>query len=315
MKKLNKLFAAIFTGSMLFSFASCDIFGAVATDIKEFIGDPVGETCLMNCGIPHDMQISGTINGKECGYIELIPLEKAFYAYSKKGGQKIYRGSFFYQENPDNYDEGTFWVEVGFIWDSNENEWSTPSKYFNGMAYNENHFMSTGVNLTTEVGTIAADTLVTSDEYYAAKDELSKYVLALHSGDDDPTGITKESLIAEITQERYTYLEIFEEALKKHDASKTTVEYVKKNGVYTYVALIDGSELELMIFTGDGQLFFYPINEKTEHDYMMGMYAYNRSNKKQRRWIRENFTNIGSLYDELKEKAAAAKELVKGSNE
>ncbi|MBO4857326.1 MAG: hypothetical protein J5527_02285, partial [Treponema sp.] len=87
--------------------------------------------------------------------------------------------------------------------------------------------------------------------------------------------------------------------------------------VFTYVATIDGETLELMIFSDD-ELFFYPY-ETTKDDFALGMYSYNQAsyyegttldytkNKAARKWIRKNYSNIGSLYDELFEKAATAK--------
>ena len=74
-----------------------------------------------------------------------------------------------------------------------------------------------------------------------------------------------------------------------------------------------------MIFS-DGELFFYP-NDNTRKDFMLGMYSYNQGsyyddeghldytkNKAARKWIRENYTNICSLYDDLSAKAKKAKD-------
>ncbi|MCR5401343.1 MAG: hypothetical protein K6E78_07065 [Treponema sp.] len=313
MKKISKFIPALIAGFTML-FASCDIFGDLA---QEIIGDPVGETCFLNCGITKNMTISGTIASTHSDYIELKPLEKMFYAYNKENGEKKYtfKGHFFYQENLGNPDQGEFWVEVLFLWNNKKNDWDTPNKSFNEMAHNENHFKASGVDLvTSREADINATELKSQKEYDEAYDALSKYVIEKHAGSDDPSGITKESLIEEITAERYQYLENFESALASHDTSKTKVSYEKKDGIYTYFASIDDSKLELMIFSGTGDLFFYPINGETEHDYMMGMYAYNRSKRNQRRWIRENFTNIGSLYDELKSLAAEAKAKVNTSN-
>ena len=73
-----------------------------------------------------------------------------------------------------------------------------------------------------------------------------------------------------------------------------------------------------MIFSDD-ELFFYPY-EDNDNTYMLGMYSYNQGsyydeeghldytkNKAARKWIRENYPNIGSLYKELFDKAATAK--------
>ena len=84
MKRISKLIPALIAGFTML-FASCDIFGDLA---KEIIGDPVGETCFLNCGITHNMTISGTIASTHSDYIELKPLEKMFYAYNKENGEK-----------------------------------------------------------------------------------------------------------------------------------------------------------------------------------------------------------------------------------
>ena len=73
-----------------------------------------------------------------------------------------------------------------------------------------------------------------------------------------------------------------------------------------------------MVFSDD-ELFFYPY-DGNDRTYMLGMYSYNQAsyyddeghldytkNKAARKWIRENYPNIGSLYKELFDKAVEAK--------
>ena len=145
-----------------------------------------------------------------------------------------------------------------------------------------------------------------------------EYIIQKHSGTTDTTGIEKNNIFDPDEREyRFGYIEEFNSALNN---PTTSVVYEKnENNVYTYYATIDGEKLELMIFS-DGELFFYPY-EDTRKEYMMGMYSYNQGsyydsnnrldytkNKAARKWIRENYSNISDLYNDLSAKAKKAKE-------
>ena len=327
MKKIRILFTVIF-GLFAITFTSCEFLEkltqGMTRDLKDWWGDPAAEQNELKCGLTHDITLSGylTYNNIYCKYIDLKPSEGVlawFYAYNLKGGHEEYeyKGYFFYLENPDNYDEGTFWIDVQFVWDKKNGEWSTPNGAFNNLKHNEHYFKASNVNLTEHnTAIIDATTLVTEEEFYAAKDKLSAYIISKHS---DPKGITyndinESNVFSEDCEQRLAYIKAFNDALENHNPSSTRVTYEKIGIAFTYVAKIDGSTLELMLFK-DGELFFYPYDEQTENTYMMGMYSYNMAaNKFARRWIREHFTNIGALYDELKEKADAAYNEAKNSD-
>ena len=143
-----------------------------------------------------------------------------------------------------------------------------------------------------------------------------KIIHKKHSGSDNTAGLTKDNIFdPDERADRFRFIEAFENALNN---PTTSVSYEKVNNVWTYVAKVDGNTLELMIFSDD-ELFFYPY-EGNDNTYMLGMYSYNQGsyydeeghldytkNKAARKWIRENYPNIGSLYKELFDKAATAK--------
>ena len=130
MNKIRKILAVLFVSATVISFTSCDILSKLFVDVgKDIIGDPVAEQCFLQCGITHNMTISGSIAFEEdyCEYIELKPLEAfgTFYAYNKENGETkyLYKGHFFYQENLEDPEKGEFWVEITFLWDTKENKW------------------------------------------------------------------------------------------------------------------------------------------------------------------------------------------------
>ena len=336
MNKKRGITTILVTLILTVAFSSCDILNDWFKTAKDFIGDPVAETCFLNCGISHNMTISGQItnittnnNTTECKYIELKPMEGWYYAYNKENGVKkyVYKGHFFYQENLGDYSKGEFWLDIQFVWSDSDNDWTTPGAFTN-IPLDKTYWKASGVNLVTKSSeNIKATESVTEAQYYAAKEALSKYVIEKHSGSEDTTGITEQTIkdyFEEIGDSgdgeiRMNYIKAFEKSLDNHNPSTTQIEYTKKNGVYTYITKFDGSTLELLIFSGTGDILFYPYDKdtnaeyvgndgETAHDYMMGMYSYNHLKRNMRKWIRDNYTNIGKLYEELKIKAAEAKE-------
>ncbi len=321
MKKIRRIITMLLAGALAITFLSCDlannITNSVIKDFKDFWGDPQAEGNELKCGLTHDVTLTGklTYNKIYCDHIDLKPSEGVlawFYAYNLVDNKEEYeyKGHFFYQEDPNNFDNGTFWIDVQFVWDKKKGEWSSPNGAFNNLKHDEHYFKATNVNLTTHnTANIEAITLVTEEEFYAAKDELSKYIIAKHSNPKDITenDINEDNVFDEDKEQRLTYIKKFNDALANHDPSTTKVTYEKIGIAYTYVAKFDGSTLELMIFS-DGELFFYPYDGQTENTYMLGMYSYNMAaNKFARKWIRKEYENIGALYDELLEKAATAK--------
>ena len=324
MKKIKQIIPILAAGLLALTFTSCELLTKMADsfkqDFKDWWGDPVAEQNELKCGLTHDITLKGklTHNNIYCDHIDLKPSEGVlawFYAYNFVNGKEEYeyKGHFFYQEDPSDYDKGTFWIDIQFVWDKEKGKWTTPGVFTN-LKYNEIYFKAENVNLTEHnTATINATTLVTEKEFYDAKDKLSEYIISKHS---DPKGITMDDInesnvFKEDVEQRLAYIQAFDEALESHNPSSTRVSYEKVGIAFTYVATIDGSTLELMLFK-DGELFFYPYDGQTENTYMMGMYSYNMAaNKFARRWIRQNFTNIGALYDELKEKANTAYNVAK----
>ena len=329
MKKIRTIFTLLIASAIVLSFTSCDILAGMKESLKDdfskWWGDPVAEQAELSCGIPHLMTVSGkiTYNNTECDYIELDPtigLRGQFTAYNKKDGNPVYeyKGKFFYKENPDDLEKGELWFYVEWDWSTDDNKWITPG-VFSDLRYKDDdkpYFKAENVNLTTQAtAKIDATTQVTYEEFEAAHDAMVKIIHQKHSGSSDITGLTEDNIFDPNERtERFGFIERFNNALSNPSVS---VSYEKVNNVFTYVATIDGETLELMIFSDD-ELFFYPY-DTTKNDFALGMYSYNQAsyyegttldytkNKAARKWIRKNYSNIGSLYDELFEKAATAK--------
>ena len=329
MKKIKKTITLLIASAIVLSFTSCDILAGMKESLKDdfskWWGDPAAEQAELSCGIPHLMTVSGkiTYNNTECDYIELDPtigLRGQFTAYNKKDGNPVYeyKGKFFYKENPDDLEKGELWFYVEWDWSTDDNKWITPG-VFSDLRYKDDdkpYFKAENVNLTTQAtAKIDATTQVTYEEFGAAHGAMVKIIQQKHSGSSDITGLTKDNIFdPDERTDRFGFIERFNNALSNPSVS---VSYEKVNNVFTYVATIDGETLELMIFSDD-ELFFYPY-ETTKDDFALGMYSYNQAsyyegntldytkNKAARKWIRKNYSNIGSLYDELFEKAATAK--------
>ena len=305
MKKVSKAICMLIPAAMFATFISCDVANALEDDMRDFFGDPVAETNFFNCGISHSKSVTGIIGDKQCDVIDLVPSETYhLQAYNLVNGTRadILRGNFFYFEDLANVDNGELWISLDVGQYYRDGKWVSPNYG------TDDFFVAKNVNLVTQNTAVITAEPTTKEAYNARREEFEQYRAQKSSGSDDPTGIT----IDDFEPERIYYLDAFNTALAAHDPATTVIEYAKVNGFYTYLASFDGSSLELMIFTGDGEMFFYPIEGQTDKTYMLGMYAYNRATKPQRRWIRETYLNIGSLYDELKEKAAAAKAAATG---
>lgn len=333
MKKIRRIITMLLAGALAITFTSCDMLADLGKGLKDdfskWWGDPKAEQAELSCGIPHLMTVSGkiTYNKTECAYIDLDPtvgLRGEFVAYNKKDGNPVYeyKGKFFYKENSDDLEKGELWFYVEWDWSTDDNKWITPGA-FSDLRYKDDdkpYFKAENVNLTTETtAKIDATTQVTYEEFEEAHDAMVKIIQKKHSGSDKIDDITKDNIFdPDERDDRFRFIENFETALNGHSSSSTTVSYEKVNNVFTYVAKVDGYTLELMIFSDD-ELFFYPY-EDNDDTYKLGMYSYNQGayydaeghldytrNKGARRWIRENYTNIGTLYKELFDKAATAK--------
>jgi len=333
MKKIRQIITMLFTSALILTLTSCDLLAGMTDSLKksfeDFWGDPAADAAELGCGIPHFMTASGklTYNEIDCAYIELDPtigLRGQFTSYIKKGGEPVYRGKFFYKENVDDVEKGEFFIYVEWVWSTDDDKWITPGAFTN-LKYNDDskpYFKAENVNLTTQAtARIDATKQITQDEWEEEHDAMVKIIQKKHSGSDNITGITKNNIFDPDLDERETrfgYIEAFETALNSHSSSSTSVSYEKVNNIWTYVAEIDGNTLELMVFSDD-ELFFYPY-EDNDDTYKLGMYSYNQGsyydneghldytkNKAARKWIRENYTNIGNLYKELFNKAATAK--------
>ena len=330
MKKIRTIITMLIASAIVLSFTSCDILAGMKDSLKDdfskWWGDPAAEQAELSCGISHLMTVSGklTYNNIECEFIELDPtigLRGQFTAYNKKDGNPVYeyKGKFFYKENVNDLEKGELFIYVEWVWDTKDNKWSTPNGAFNNLRYRDNdkpYFKSENVNLTTQItDTIDATTQITDEEWEAEHDAMVKIIQQKHSGSSDITGLTEDNIFdPDERTDRFGFIKRFNNALNNPSVS---VSYEKVNNVFTYVATIDGETLELMIFSDD-ELFFYPY-ETTKDDFALGMYSYNQAsyyegntldytkNKAARKWIRKNYSNIGSLYDELFEKAATAK--------
>jgi hypothetical protein len=331
MKKIRQIITMLFTGALILTLASCDLLSKMGEGLKEdfekWWGNSAQEQAERSCGIPHFMTASGklTYNEIDCAYIELDPTigqRGQFTSYIKKDGEPVYRGKFFYKENVDDVEKGDFFIYVEWVWLKDDNKWTTPGAFTN-LKYNDDskpYFKAENVNLTTQAtDTIDATKQITYEEYEEEYDAMVKSILQKHSGTSNTAGIERNNIFdPDEREDRFGFIERFENALNGHSSSSTSVSYEKVNGVYTYIATIDDQELELMVFS-DGELFFYPY-DGNDRTYMLGMYSYNQAsyyddeghldytkNKAARKWIRENYTNICSLYDELSDKAATAK--------
>ena len=331
MKKIRRIITMLIAGALAITFTSCDMFAGMADSLKDdfskWWGDPAAEGNELKCGIAHEMTISGDIidyfgETISCEHIDLDPnfgLRGQFTAYNGTNEYE-YRGDFFYKENTDDVSKGEFYIDVKWVWDTKKSEWSTPNHAFNRFDSKNHYYKASNVNLTTETtANINLSELITYEEYEAAHDEMVKIIHKKHSGDDNTAGLTKDNIFdPDERDDRFRFIENFETALNGHSSSSTTVSYEKVKNVFTYVAKVDGNTLELMIFSDD-ELFFYPY-EGNDNTYMLGMYSYNQAsyydeeghldytkNKAARKWIRENYPNIGSLYKELFEKATTAK--------
>lgn len=328
MKKIRKIITMLFAGALILTLASCDLLSKMGEGLKDdfskWWGDPATEAAELACGIPHFMTASGTLtyNNIKCAYIELDPtigLRGQFTSYLQKDGEPVYRGKFFYKENVDDVEKGEFFIYVEFVWLKDDNKWTTPGAFTNLKYNDENkpYFKAENVNLTTKTTDIIIDATkqITQDEWEEEHDAMVKIIHQKHSGSSDITGLTENNIFdPDERTDRFGFIERFNNALSNPSVS---VSYEKVNNVFTYVATIDGETLELMIFSDD-ELFFYPY-ETTKDDFALGMYSYNQAsyyegttldytkNKAARKWIRKNYSNIGSLYDELFEKAATAK--------
>ena len=330
MKKIRRIITMLIAGALAITFTSCDMFAGMADSLKDdfskWWGDPAAEGNELKCGIAHSMTVSGkiTYNKTECDYIDLDPsvgLRGEFVAYNKNDGNPVYeyKGEFFYKENPDDLEKGELWFYVDWDWSTDDNKWITPG-VFSDLRYKDDdkpYFKAENVNLTTNsTAKIDATTQVTYEEFEEAHDAMVKIIHKKHSGSDNTAGLTKDNIFdPDERADRFRFIEAFENALNN---PTTSVSYEKVNNIWTYVARIDGNTLELMIFSDD-ELFFYPY-EDNNNTYMLGMYSYNQGsyydeeghldytkNKAARKWIRENYPNIGSLYKELFDKAATAK--------
>lgn len=329
MKKIRQIITMLFTGALILTLASCDLLSKMGEGLKDdfskWWGDPAAEAAELACGIPHFMTASGTLtyNNIKCAYIELDPtigLRGQFTSYLQKDGEPVYRGKFFYKENVDDVEKGEFFIYVEFVWLKDDNKWTTPGAFTN-LKYNDEskpYFKAENVNLTTKTTDIIIDATkqITQDEWEAAHDAMVKIIQKKHSGSDNTAGLTKDNIFdPDERADRFRFIEAFENALNN---PTTSVSYEKVNNIWTYVAKVDGYTLELMIFSDD-ELFFYPY-EENDDTYKLGMYSYNQGsyydneghldytkNKAARKWIRENYPNIGSLYKELFDKAVEAK--------
>ena len=334
MKKIRTIFTLLIASAIVLSFTSCDILSQMGAGLKEdfekWWGNSNEEQAERNCGIAHAMTISGDIayldeNKVEqtlhCDTIDLNPnfgLRGQLTAYNGTDAYE-YQAEFFYKENPDNYAEGEFYINITRVWDTKDNKWTTPNHAFNKFDSSKHYYRAKNVDLTTKTtASINASEFITYEVYEEAHDKMVVYIIQKHSGTTDTTGITKDNIFDPDERDaRFVYIETFNDALNNYP--ETSVVYEKVNGVYTYIANIGGDILELMIFS-DGELFFYPY-EDTRREYMMGMYSYNQGsyydsnnrldytkNKAARKWIRENYSNINALYNDLSAKAKKAKE-------
>ena len=334
MKKIRRIITMLFAGALILSLASCDLLSKMGEGLKDdfskWWGDPAAEGNELKCGISHSMTVSGTLTylNTKCDHIDLDPnfgLRGKLTSYNVVDNENIYEyeGEFFYKENPEDLEKGELWIYIQRVWDKEDNKWASPigTLRYDDRKNDKPYFKAENVNLTTNVTVENIDLThqVTYEEYEAAHDEMVKYIQIKHRGSSDTTGIERENIFEEEEREdRFGFIERFENALNSHNPSSTTVVYEKVNNVFTYVATIDGETLELMIFSDD-ELFFYPYAD-TKDDFTLGMYSYNhacyyddnkeldyKKNPAARKWIREHYTKIGSLYNELMEKAATAK--------
>ena len=330
MKKIRRIITMLFTGALILTLASCDLLSKMGEDLKEdfekWWGNSNEEFAERSCGIAHAMTISGDIVDYDnvvlhCDTIDLNPnsgLRGELIAYNGTDEWE-YKAEFFYKENPDNYAEGEFYINITWVWDKKDNKWSTPNHAFYRFDSAKHYYRAKNVDLTTKTtASINASEFITYEEWEAAHDKMVEYIIQKHSGTTDTTGIEKNNIFdPDEREDRFGFIETFNSALNN---PTTSVVYEKnENNVYTYYATIDGEKLELMIFS-DGELFFYPY-EDTRKEYMMGMYSYNQGsyydsnnrldytkNKAARKWLREHYSNISDLYNDLSAKAKQAKE-------
>ncbi len=326
MKKIRRIITMLLAGALAITFISCDAMenmtNSLQGDFAKWWGDPQAEGNELKCGIPNTVIVSGklTYNKIDCGYIELDPnigLRGQFTSYIEENGTPVYQGQFFYNESTSE-----LWIYVERVWVIKDNKWTSAGAGTNLTYYGDNkpYFKAENVDLTTQdTPVIDATKQVTYEQYNTAYEEMTDYIKQKHSGSSDTTGITEDNIFdPEEREDRFRFIEAFNNALNNHDPSSTTVEYKKVKNVFTYVAEIDGNTLELMIFS-DKELFFYPYDDN-DRTYMLGMFLYNQAsyyddegkldytrNKGARKWIRETYRNIGDLYDELYKKAETAK--------
>lgn len=332
MKSTKKIIAVVFACAVSFSFMSCDWLLSFATGAKEIIGNPIAEAKFFNCGITHKVNGAGAIDGIDCT-MKLDPWTKRLDATLEDGTDYLY-ASFFYLENPkklgnkilqpEDYDKGELYLSVWQYWDKERNKWVSPSNsYEYAKTYHDDpsmnaryQYFKAKVNLISRASPVIVAEAIEPKVYEDAQEEFFEYRMSKNAESDDPTGVTEDDIQHEDDDEfkyRKRTLKDFQAALEFHNPDNTWVKYSD----FSYWACIDGSWVQLLIFTGDGEMFFYPIEaeegEETDENgnvneydevYTLGMYSYNRNKKNVRRWIRESYCpRLGALYDELKEKA------------
>lgn len=149
MKKLKEIVFLLALFSASFAFTSCQFLAALFTDVAEVIGDPVSETCFFNCGISHGTIITGYIDGEYCRYIKLLPMEKRFEAYNEVNGTRVdfCKGTFFYQENLKNTNQGILWISVSQYWDEEKGKWVSPNTEYYSTAENRTQYFNARAKL------------------------------------------------------------------------------------------------------------------------------------------------------------------------